>query len=124
MAHDWTPRKGDVAGSSSGVTDKLIENAMRCRDQIIARSPLTGDAALLGQALKVQEEAGEMAEAMLGVLGQNPRKGFSHTRDDLLKEIIDVILTAAVLAVSIEGGPAFAARLDERLDFLAARADR
>lgn len=106
------------------MNDKLIENAMRCRDQIIMRSPLTGDAALLAQGLKVQEEAGELAEAMLGVLGQNPRKGFSHTRDDLLKEVVDVILTAAVLAVSIESGPAFAARLDERLDFLAARAER
>jgi NTP pyrophosphatase (non-canonical NTP hydrolase) len=106
------------------MTDKLIKNAMRCRDQLVSRSPLTGDAALLGQALKVQEEAGEMAEAMLGVLGQNPRKGFSHTKDDLLKEIIDVIMTSAVLAVWIEGGPAFAARLDERLDFLAERAER
>lgn len=103
------------------MTDKLIDNAIRCRDQIVARSPLTGTAGLLAQALKVQEEAGEMAEAMLGVLGQNPRKGFSHTRDDLLKEIIDIILTATVLAVSVESGPAFAARLDERLDFLAER---
>lgn len=103
---------------------KLIESALRCRDQLIDRSPLTGQAALLAQALKVQEESGELAEAMIGVMGQNPRKGFSHTTDDLLKEAIDVILTAAVLAVWIEGGSAFAARLDERLDFLAARAER
>lgn len=102
----------------------LIDSAVRSRDQLIARGTLSGDAALLGQCLKVQEEAGEMAEAMLGVLGANPRKGFSHTREDLLKEVIDVVLSATVLAVWIEGGQAFAARLDERLTFLADRAER
>lgn len=103
---------------------KLIDNAVRCRDQIVPRGPLTGIAATLAQCLKLQEETGELAEAMLGTLGQNPRKGFSHTHDDVMKEIIDVIVTATVLAVSIELPEQFAARLDERLDFLAVRAER
>jgi len=108
----------------SGIVSKLISNAERCRDQIIMRSPLTGIAATLAQCLKLQEEAGELAEAVLGTLGQNPRKGFSHTHDDVMKEIIDVILTATVLAVSIETAETFSTRLDERLDFLTARAER
>ncbi|MFJ8477733.1 MazG-like family protein [Kitasatospora sp. NPDC094011] len=35
------------------------------------------------QALKLQEEAGEVAQAAIGALGANPRKGHSHTWDDV-----------------------------------------
>lgn len=100
---------------------ELIEAAVRNRDLLIEKGPLTGQLAVVAQALKLTEEAGELAEAMLGVLGQNPRKGVCKTTDDVLNEAIDVILTAAVLAVWIEGGPAFAARLAERLPFLVGR---
>lgn len=48
------------------------------------------------QILKVQEEAGEVAEAWIGVLGQNPRKGQTHTREDVAKELGDVVFTALV----------------------------
>jgi NTP pyrophosphatase (non-canonical NTP hydrolase) len=46
--------------------------------------------------LKLAEEAGEAAQAFIGCTGQNPRKGFSHTRDDVASELCDVIITAAV----------------------------
>lgn len=104
--------------------EKLIENAVRCRDQIVMRSPLTGTAAILAQGLKLTEEVGELAEAILGVLGQNPRKGVHKTHDDVMKEIVDVILTATVLGVQLELPSVFAERLSARLDFLAERAER
>ncbi|MFJ9607662.1 NUDIX domain-containing protein [Kitasatospora sp. NPDC101176] len=50
------------------------------------------------QVVKIQEEAGEVAEALLGVLGANPRKGVSHTVADLQGELCDVI-TAAMVAL-------------------------
>lgn len=100
---------------------ELIEAAVRIRDDMIAKSPLAGELAVVAQALKIQEEAGELAEAMLGTLGQNPRKGFSHTTDDVLKEAVDVIITTATLAVWIEGEGAFRDRLSERLRFLVDR---
>ncbi|MFH9350777.1 MazG-like family protein [Kitasatospora sp. NPDC017646] len=50
------------------------------------------------QVVKIQEEAGEVAEALLGVLGANPRKGVSHTMADLQGELCDVI-TAAMVAL-------------------------
>ncbi|WP_051830916.1 MULTISPECIES: MazG-like family protein [Streptomyces] len=50
------------------------------------------------QVVKIQEEAGEVAEALLGVLGANPRKGVSHTVTDLQSELCDVI-TAAMVAL-------------------------
>jgi len=46
------------------------------------------------RVLKLTEEAGEAAAAYIGMAGQNPRKGVTHTLDDLLKELADVAITA------------------------------
>lgn len=46
------------------------------------------------RVLKLLEEAGEAATAYLGIVGQNPRKGVTHTLGDLLDELADVALTA------------------------------
>ncbi|MEV7141129.1 MazG-like family protein [Streptomyces tauricus] len=51
---------------------------------------------LLLRMLKLSEEVGEVAEAVIGATGQNPRKGVSHTWDDVRSELCDVIITAAV----------------------------
>jgi GNAT superfamily N-acetyltransferase/NTP pyrophosphatase (non-canonical NTP hydrolase) len=48
------------------------------------------------QILKITEEAGEVAQALIGVTGQNPRKGFSHSWTDVEKELCDVVITAMV----------------------------
>ncbi|MER5635603.1 MazG-like family protein [Kitasatospora sp. NPDC002227] len=57
------------------------------------------------QALKLQEEAGEVAQAVIGALGANPRKGHSHTWDDVRSEACDVALTALVLLARMGGDP-------------------
>ncbi|GAA1951101.1 MazG-like family protein [Kitasatospora viridis] len=57
------------------------------------------------QALKLQEEAGEVAEAVIGALGANPRKGFSHGWDDVRKETCDVALSALVMLARMGGDP-------------------
>ena len=46
------------------------------------------------RVLKLVEEAGEAAAAYIGMVGQNPRKGVTHSLDDLLSELADVALTA------------------------------
>lgn len=46
--------------------------------------------------LKLSEEVGEVAEAVIGATGQNPRKGASHTWDDVQGELCDVVITALV----------------------------
>ncbi|MCL6732676.1 MazG-like family protein [Streptomyces neyagawaensis] len=51
---------------------------------------------LLLRLLKLQEEVGEVAEAVIGVTGSNPRKGTTHTWDDVRAELCDVIITAMV----------------------------
>lgn len=55
--------------------------------------------------LKVTEEAGEMAQAWIGYTGQNPRKGTTHTAEDVADELCDVAVTALVALFSIIPDP-------------------
>jgi NTP pyrophosphatase (non-canonical NTP hydrolase) len=51
--------------------------------------------------LKVTEEAGEVAQAWIGFIGQNPRKGITHTDREVADELADVALTALVAIESL-----------------------
>ncbi|MEU9130431.1 NUDIX domain-containing protein [Kitasatospora sp. NPDC048540] len=57
-----------------------------------------GQPLLTMQVVKLQEEVGEAAQALLGVIGANPRKGHSHTLAELQGELCDVIM-AGLLAL-------------------------
>ena len=59
-------------------------------------SELPAETKTILQILKITEEAGEVAQALIGVTGQNPRKGFSHSWHDVEKELCDVAITAMV----------------------------
>lgn len=48
------------------------------------------------QIIKLQEEIGEVANAYIGVTGQNQRKGVYADSETLAKEFADVILTGMV----------------------------
>ncbi len=58
--------------------------------------PVGGREGLLLRMLKLTEEVGEVAEAVIGATGQNPRKGVSHTWEDVQGELCDVVITALV----------------------------
>ncbi|MET7568829.1 MazG-like family protein [Streptomyces sp. NPDC005492] len=58
--------------------------------------PLDGREGMLLRMLKLSEEVGEVAEAVIGATGQNPRKGVTHTWDDVQGELCDVVITALV----------------------------
>src|SRR6059058_5319307 len=61
----------------------------------------TGDHELTCRILKVTEEAGEAAGAWIGVLGQNTRKGVTHSREDVAAELADLAMTALVAIESL-----------------------
>ncbi|MEU1221374.1 MazG-like family protein [Streptomyces microflavus] len=65
-------------------------------NRLDAHSKLPRDQQLLLQLLKIQEETGEVAEAVIGAMGVNPRKGHSHTWKDVEAEVCDVIVTGMV----------------------------
>ena len=52
---------------------------------------------------QLTEEVGEVADAFLGIHGLNKRKGVCRSREDLLDELADVIITAAVAMSGVTG---------------------
>lgn len=47
-----------------------------------------------GRLAKVGEEFGEVIAAWIGYTGQNPRKGRTHRKDDVIEELLDVAVAA------------------------------
>lgn len=68
--------------------------------------------------LKVTEEAGEVAQAWIGMTGQNPRKGVTHTAADVADELCDVITAAMVALATITTDPG--AHFDRKVQQIAA----
>ncbi|CAL9324565.1 MazG-like family protein [Streptomyces sp. SudanB182_2057] len=69
------------------------------------------------QALKISEEAGETAQAVIGAWGTNPRKGQSHTWRHVQEEVADTAITSLVALYRMLGEEApafFAAVLAEK----------
>lgn len=67
-------------------------------------SKVDGSTNLL-RIMKVSEEVGEVTAAVIGVTGQNPRKGLTHTWEDVRTELCDVILAAMVALNTISEWP-------------------
>ena len=65
----------------------------------------TDDQELTCRILKITEESGEAAAAWIGVLGTNPRKGVTHTRDEVAAELGDVVFSALVALRSLGFDP-------------------
>ncbi|MEK8142807.1 MazG-like family protein [Streptomyces sp. M10(2022)] len=74
---------------------------------------------LLLRMLKLSEEVGEVAQAVIGATGHNPRKGFTHSWPDVEAELCDVIVTAMVTLRTLT--PDAGATFDHHLDRIAAR---
>ncbi|WP_405862834.1 MazG-like family protein [Streptomyces sp. NBC_01515] len=71
--------------------------------------------------MKVVEEAGEASAAYIGMTGQNPRKGTTHTAADVADELCDVIIAATVALHAFTTAPP--AVLDAKLHAVARRLD-
>jgi NTP pyrophosphatase (non-canonical NTP hydrolase) len=82
-----------------------------------------GDVPAEVRLLKLTEEVGEAAEALIGMQGLNSRKGTCRSRDDLLAELADVIIAAAIAMSGIAGDVDQARRhLEQRLAAVTERA--
>ncbi|KOV71062.1 MazG-like family protein [Streptomyces sp. MMG1121] len=84
----------DTAAALWPVIDELLT-------RLEANRTNTGTQGALLRVLKLSEEVGEVAEAVIGATGDNPRKGFSHTWEDVQRELCDVAITALVALRSL-----------------------
>ena len=118
IPHATTP---DSAQTQRGepASDPAWDTVGRLVEWLDASSDVPPEVALLLRVLKISEEAGEVAEAIHGVVGSTPRKGVSHTREDVQAELCDVILTSmvALRTITPDAEKVFA----ERLEHVAAR---
>ncbi|WP_410818539.1 MazG-like family protein [Micromonospora sp. 050-3] len=81
--------------------DESIWEAARASRSWLDAANGTGQTELTCRILKLTEEAGEASAAWIGLLGQNPRKGVTHTREDVAAELADVAFTALVAIESL-----------------------
>jgi 8-oxo-dGTP pyrophosphatase MutT (NUDIX family)/NTP pyrophosphatase (non-canonical NTP hydrolase) len=92
------------------------DDAARIRNGYLAEVPTQT------LVLKIAEEVGEVAEAYIGMIGGNPRKGRHKDRSDVLDELTDVMFAAAAPMLDLAGGPEQAERhMAERLEIVSAR---
>lgn len=81
------------------------------------------EAVTWGRLAKVSEENGEVIAAFIGATGQNPRKGLTHQRSDVVKELLDVAVTALAAVEHMLDHAEIALELfADHLDHLCARA--
>ena len=85
--------------------DDIWDHIRTVSEWLDANRPATGDIRVL-QVLKLSEEVGEAAQAVIGATGQNPRKGVTHTWEDVELELCDVALAALVALETITAGEA------------------
>ncbi|RPK58339.1 hypothetical protein EES44_24145 [Streptomyces sp. ADI96-15] len=99
--------------------DEMWDQVRRIREGLdAAAGELSARELVLFRVLKIGEEFGEVAEALHGVNGTNPRKGKSHTMEDVVKELVDVAVTTFVALESItpDAQKEFEARLQHLVD--------
>jgi NTP pyrophosphatase (non-canonical NTP hydrolase) len=104
-----------AAPTTSTTYDELWDTVGHLQDWLVRAQPSRPpQEALLLRMLKLSEEVGEVAEAVIGATGQNPRKGTTHTWDDVRSELCDVIITAAVALRTLtpDARDVFAAHLE------------
>ncbi|MFJ9826423.1 MazG-like family protein [Streptomyces sp. NPDC101160] len=78
------------------MTDPVWPTIARLQEWLAAHQQLPPGQEILLRVLKLSEEVGEAAQAVIGATGQNPRKGHSHTWQDVEAELCDVVITAMV----------------------------
>lgn len=80
------------------------------------------EAQLWGRCAKVAEESGEVVQALIAATRQNPRKPQSGCVDDVVKELLDVAVTALGAVEHILGNDG--GSLDMMFNHLAYLTDR
>ncbi|MEU0676840.1 MazG-like family protein [Streptomyces sp. NPDC006172] len=87
----------DSAAEPPAEADELWTTVHALHTWLDADQPAgVGHETLLLRILKLSEEVGETAQAVIGATGHNPRKGTTHTWEHVQAELCDVAITALV----------------------------
>jgi hypothetical protein len=70
---------------------------------------------------KIGEEYGEAVNALIGITAQNPRKGYYSSREELIKELLDVAATALVAVEHFTKDGCTWERLQDHIAYLKGR---
>jgi NTP pyrophosphatase (non-canonical NTP hydrolase) len=81
--------------------DEVWDTIEKITGQLDASSTLAPDTERLLRIMKLTEEAGEVTQAVIGTLGQNPRKGVTHTWEDVQADLCDVMFSAMVALATL-----------------------
>lgn len=109
----------DNLAEFSQFLDDVIEERLRhmTKDELIA------ELLLMHRTIKVVEEMGEVVGALIGVTGANPRKGVTHTLEDLVGEFHDVAASVEGAAEHAMGNQGWALeQLDSKIAYIHERA--
>ncbi|MFI5661605.1 MazG-like family protein [Streptomyces sp. NPDC051684] len=96
--------------NDDAIDDELWATVDRLRAWLDAHNARPPQEALLLRMLKLSEEVGEVSQAVIGAVGQNPRKGVSHSWTDVESELCDVVVTALVALGALTPSPRDALR--------------
>ena len=98
-------KSAPARGRPAALASRSMDDAWGTIGQIVtwldANSTLPPDTERLLRIMKLTEETGEVTQAVIGALGQNPRKGVTHTWDDVQAELCDVMFTAMVALATL-----------------------
>ncbi|WP_055489760.1 MazG-like family protein [Streptomyces sp. TP-A0356] len=100
--------------SEQGTSADVWDSITRLHAWLDANRTHEGADGLLLRVLKLSEEVGEVAQAVIGTMGQNPRKGTTHGWEDVQAELCDVAITAlvALRTLTPDAREVFAAHLE------------
>lgn len=111
-----------VIGEKVAAVSRWIDTANWNRVRKMTRDELEVELLMLSRFIKIDEERGEVVQCIIGVTGQNPRKGRTHSLDDIREELLDQAIAALAAWEHITPSADVMPSLNDKLDRIIQRA--
>ncbi|MDB5716332.1 MAG: hypothetical protein JWO15_3729 [Sphingomonadales bacterium] len=117
------PTALDELAAKIAAFSQYLDDSYRRPWWALWRPRVSVEAVMWRRSAKVGEEFGEAMQALGGMLGENPRKGVTHTREQVVGEQLDVALCALGSVEHLTGNKGRSvALLVEKMDYVNKRA--
>lgn len=98
----------------SEIHDAAISGVSQWVDDYLNAQGKDPEAIVLHRSIKMVEEAGEASAALIGYFDANPRKGKCATVEDVIKEHLDVAMSALGLIEHLTENQGFSLEMLDR----------